>query len=418
MLGRNGNIAYVRYDSQGRIVPGGPIISPYRPKVGLWQPVSQAIGNSVLTSNSLRAFVRLDAYGRVVPSSLLLLSQAPSDADSGTYWLEINATYRPQIIPPTTTTTTTHGGVTPTAWFGLIVFSGPSDTWAWRACNGSGLSTIVYTATATSPFAPGTMLYLDAALTMPLPNSALSIPSQGLVYEVINGQTNPLGGSGTPCSSITTTTTTTLSPTTTTTTTQAYYPVTVYVQGGSNNDLLCPQGSTGTGTLNYFCSTPILQAGSILYSSPGNPVGDGGFSFKQVGYDTVWYPICNGALLQECLNAGTLTGKITTVSSVPCNGNGTDITFTSTLGFSLGYRAIVAAGPFTFSGAGFTIGSNIRLLQTGTNVWFTYNILNDIVAVPVDSPCNYSPNTCPATTTTTTTVAPGPYTVFMKFDIL
>lgn len=97
MLGRNGNIAYVRYDSHGRIVPGGPIISPMRPKVGNWQPVSNVIGNSV-TSNALRAFVRLDAYNRVVPSSLLLLSQAPSSADSGTYWLEINATYIPSII--------------------------------------------------------------------------------------------------------------------------------------------------------------------------------------------------------------------------------------------------------------------------------------------------------------------------------
>jgi hypothetical protein len=97
MLGRNGNIAYVRYNSQGRIVPGGPIISPYRPKVGNWQPVSLMIGTSV-TSNASRAFVRIDAYGRVVPSSLLILSKAPSDADSGTSWLEINATYRPPVI--------------------------------------------------------------------------------------------------------------------------------------------------------------------------------------------------------------------------------------------------------------------------------------------------------------------------------
>jgi len=104
MLGRNGNIAYVRYNSQGRIVPGGPIISAKRPSVGFWQPVSYAIGNSV-TSNSLRAFVRIDAYGRVVPSSLLLLAGAPSTADSGTSWLEINATYIPYV--PTTTTTTT-----------------------------------------------------------------------------------------------------------------------------------------------------------------------------------------------------------------------------------------------------------------------------------------------------------------------
>lgn len=106
MLGRNGNVAYVRYDSQGRIVPGGPIISPIRPKVGFWQPVSNVIGTSV-TSNASRAFVRLDAYGRVVPSSLLILSQAPSTADSGTYFLEIKATYRPDIIPTTTTTSTT-----------------------------------------------------------------------------------------------------------------------------------------------------------------------------------------------------------------------------------------------------------------------------------------------------------------------
>ena len=70
MLGRNGNVAYVRYDSQGRIVPGGPIISPYRPKVGNWQSVSNVIGTSV-TSNSLRAFIRIDYANRVVPSSLL-----------------------------------------------------------------------------------------------------------------------------------------------------------------------------------------------------------------------------------------------------------------------------------------------------------------------------------------------------------
>ncbi len=112
MLGRNGNIAYVRYDSHGRIVPGGPILSRQRPKVGNWQPLSLAIGDSV-TSNALRAFVRIDAYNRVVPSSLLLLYGDPSDADSGTYWLEINATYRPPV-PTTTTTPTTAPSTTTT----------------------------------------------------------------------------------------------------------------------------------------------------------------------------------------------------------------------------------------------------------------------------------------------------------------
>lgn len=226
MLGRNGNIAYVRYDSQGRIVSGGPIISPYRPKVGNWQPVSKVIGNSVITSNSLRAFIRLDAYGRVVPSSLLLLSQAPSDADSGTYWLEINATYRPYvapttstttststtIVPPTTSTTTTNGGTSVTAWFGQVSFTGPSDTWRWKACNGFGNNIIVYT--NTTSITAGTYLYTDTSLTtLIFSPGAISFPATGLVFELVNGQTNPLGGNGVPCGSITTTTSTTMAPT-------------------------------------------------------------------------------------------------------------------------------------------------------------------------------------------------------------
>jgi hypothetical protein len=103
MLGRNNNTAYVRYDSQGRIVPGGPIISATKPKVGNWQSVSNVIGNDT-TSNLLRAFIRIDTYG-VVPGSLLLLPHAP--VNSGTKWLEVNAVYKPSNNPPTTTTTTT-----------------------------------------------------------------------------------------------------------------------------------------------------------------------------------------------------------------------------------------------------------------------------------------------------------------------
>jgi hypothetical protein len=179
MLGRNGNIAYVRYDSHGRIVPGGPIISPYRPKVGFWQPVSLVTGNNV-TSNALRAFVRLDAYGRVVPSSLLLLSKEPSNADSGTYWLEINAIYRPPFVPTTTTTTTIHGGVTPTAfilpfWYGVN-----------QACSGE------------SPQSPGLFYsastYLFAGSTL-FTNASLTTPVQ-LGFVILNGFTKLLVGAG------------------------------------------------------------------------------------------------------------------------------------------------------------------------------------------------------------------------------
>lgn len=102
MLGRNGNIAYVRYDSQGRIVAGGPIISPFKPRNGNWQPVSNMIGTNTTGTNGniLRAFIRLDMFGRVVPSSLVVQSKEPSDANSGTGWVEINARYRGN---PTTT---------------------------------------------------------------------------------------------------------------------------------------------------------------------------------------------------------------------------------------------------------------------------------------------------------------------------
>lgn len=103
MLGRNGNIAYVRYDHQGRIVPGGPIISAKPPRVGNWQAVSNVLGTNT-TSNALRAFIRVDYFNRVVPSSLLLLTKEPGDDNSHTTWIEVNAQYRGA---QTTTTTTT-----------------------------------------------------------------------------------------------------------------------------------------------------------------------------------------------------------------------------------------------------------------------------------------------------------------------
>lgn len=108
MLGRNGNIAYVRYDHQGRIVPGGPIISAKPPRVGNWQAVSNVLGSNTTGTNGnvLRAFIRVDYFNRVVPSSLLLLTKEPGDNNSQTTWVEINAQYRGNGITTTTTTTT------------------------------------------------------------------------------------------------------------------------------------------------------------------------------------------------------------------------------------------------------------------------------------------------------------------------
>jgi hypothetical protein len=107
MLGRNGNIAYVRYDSQSRIVPGGPIIQAKPPINGNWKAVSDVIGNNTTGSNGniLRAFIRLDMFGRVVPSSLVIQTKEPSDANSRTGWVELNAVYRGNQSTTTTTTT-------------------------------------------------------------------------------------------------------------------------------------------------------------------------------------------------------------------------------------------------------------------------------------------------------------------------
>ena len=129
MLGRNGNIAYVRYDHQGRIVPGGPIIQAKPPRVGNWQAVSNVIGTNVTGTNGnvLRAFVRIDYFNRVVPSSLLLLNKEPGDNNSQTTWVEISAQYRGNGITTTTTTstsstststTTTSTTLSPTTFFG------------------------------------------------------------------------------------------------------------------------------------------------------------------------------------------------------------------------------------------------------------------------------------------------------------
>ena len=239
MLGRNGNIAYVRYDSHGRIVPGGPILSRQRPKVGNWQPLSLVTGNSV-TSNSLRAFVRIDAYGRVVASSLLLLSGAPSDADSGTSWLEINATYRPQFVPTTSTTSTstststTSTSTTLTPTTSTTTTADPLYYYLTNKYNCPDCSTIVESNFLIKGFNPvnigdwvirnpGTGFIAFQVLSVASPN-----PSAYLV---------DTGGSSSTCPCPTTTTTTSstsTSTTTTTTTTEVPGPYTIgqAAQGG------------------------------------------------------------------------------------------------------------------------------------------------------------------------------------------
>ena len=151
--------------------------------------------------NKLKAYVRYDGTGRVIAGGPILQRFKPAVGN----WVEIDANECCNSIPTTTTTTTQGGGgVTPTAWITVIATTG--FTTAWDACNGIGSTVVVYTSVST--ITAGTYLYSDAALTTLIPYSG-SIAINGLVYDLVNGQINPLGGNGTPCSNITTTTTTT-----------------------------------------------------------------------------------------------------------------------------------------------------------------------------------------------------------------
>lgn len=289
MLGRNGNIAYVRYDSHGRIVPGGPILSRQRPRVGNWQPLSLVTGNSV-TSNSLRAFVRIDAYGRVVASSLLLLSGAPSDADSGTSWLEINATYRPQFVPTTTTTSTstststTSTSTTLTPTTSTTTTADPLYYYLTNKYNCPDCSTIVESNFLIKGFNPvnigdwvirnpGTGFIAFQVLSVASPN-----PSAYLV---------DTGGSSSTCPCPITTTTTTSSTSTSTstsTTTSPYKTFMFYSSISGDLPTICALSGTLSGPWYFIGPGTYPTVGDTIYWSPGFPYALNG----------AWMKIANG----------------------------------------------------------------------------------------------------------------------------
>jgi len=82
--------AYIRYDHNGRIVPGGPIVTKSKPAVGNWQVVTE--GTNVTLVGQLRAFIKInEKAGGYVPGSLFLGHKKPATGR----WIEVNATYSP-----------------------------------------------------------------------------------------------------------------------------------------------------------------------------------------------------------------------------------------------------------------------------------------------------------------------------------
>lgn len=203
--------------------------------------------------NKLKAWVRYDGTGTVVTAGPIFKASKPEVGN----WKEMNA----DICcngnnPSSTTTTTTHGGNTPTVRFGQVTNSGPSNLWQWNVCNGFGNSITLYTSTNVSPLPAGTYLYSNAALTTLIPYASGALSINGVVYEIVNGRTNPLSGSGALCQYITTTTTTTGQPFTSFTIGYGY---------GSTGEA-CFAGMTQTG----YSTVPYdsLTNGSIIYANP------------------------------------------------------------------------------------------------------------------------------------------------------
>jgi hypothetical protein len=107
----------------------------------------------------LKAFVRYDGSGRVVAGSLVLRKNKPKVGK----WKEIQAYECCNYIPSTTTTTTTQGGgVTPTA-FVQSYWLNTED-----ACS-TALYGILVFYSASSTLGEEVSIFLDAALTIPVP---------------------------------------------------------------------------------------------------------------------------------------------------------------------------------------------------------------------------------------------------------
>lgn len=315
--------AYIRYDSQGRIVPGGPIVTKTKPTVGNWQVVSQ--GTSATLVGQLRAFVKLDRYNKPLAGSLFLGKSKPATGK----WIQVNAEYQGTTV---TTTTSGGGGVTPTAWITYIAGNQES------ACAQTGGWTfILYT--AESSLGAGVILYTDAALTTQF-NAYQYGPvlfNNGFIYQLNSMVPN----NGTILSVIGS------CPTTTTTTTSSVQSTYIYrndsaaVLSYRNYDInpnvyylynaysgypVYYQGSIGIGT-QFFYDQALTQsvgawAGATFLSTGGASEVPGNLVFYQLN--------STGTIVNELGTAANLAWNQFTASRVqndlvPCNqmyGNG------------------------------------------------------------------------------------------------
>jgi hypothetical protein len=110
--------AYIRYDNQGRIVPGGPIVTSVKPKVGDWVAISDVLVTTTPPNYKLRAFVRYINKirgqrndNKYVAGSLILQQDAPKDGN----WKEVYFIKPCESCNTTTTTSSTSTSTTSTS---------------------------------------------------------------------------------------------------------------------------------------------------------------------------------------------------------------------------------------------------------------------------------------------------------------
>jgi hypothetical protein len=309
--------------------------------------------------NKLKAFVRFDGSGRVIPSSLILQKSKPKVGN----WKEINATECCNGTPTTTTTTTNNGSAT--TRFGQITNSGNPSTWAWNACNGFGSSIIVYTDTNVSPIPAGTILYSNSSLSTMIPYSNGAISIDGRVYEIQNGATNPLGGTGQNCSGITTTTTTTYSG--------------IFYNAGYSND-----GPTAVCNNAGPFSLPLIVDPNAC-SNGGITLAYGTYSdFGINNGSTIYVNLNNGNVIQlnifgssqmsfGCTSCGGTTTTTTTASILNGSYGQTEDTVCATPEGELTFSLRAGGGTFCSAEGIDIISSTGALPSPSMFIYVTYN---------------------------------------------
>jgi hypothetical protein len=197
--------AYVRYDNTERIVPGGPIVTSVKPKVGNWIAVDDVLVTTTASNYKLRGFIRYLRNGNYVAGSLILQKDKPKDGN----WKEVYV-INPACCGATTTYYNVAGcermeyhviaytgvgvlaegtivnNATPECWFIIDQATGPEDvgtiTYVWDTPSDCQPCINSHTTTTTSSTSTSTTTTTTTAAVYTIGQEAL-----GGIIAYING---------------------------------------------------------------------------------------------------------------------------------------------------------------------------------------------------------------------------------------